>query len=445
VALKLIRSGVLAGDDELRRFQNEAEAVAMLDHPGIVPVYEVGEHEGQRYFSMKLIPSGNLGDRLAAYRDDPKAAATLLAEAAEAVHHAHVRGILHRDLKPANILVDDEGHPHITDFGLAKRVEADTEMTASGAILGTPAYMAPEQALGKRGAITTATDVHGLGAVLYALLTGRAPFVGDSVVDTLTQVKEQPPKPPRKVNAKVPRDLEIICLKCLEKDPRRRYASAQALADDVRAWLEDRPIAARPVGALERAALFVRRRPALATVYGLTAVVLILAGFGGSLAWLWREAVMAQRGEASARAEADRQREKLARFEYGRTMQVALQEWREKNPTAARALLESTRPDFRGWEWRYVSRLADSEGTEAVTLNASRGGVPSASLSPDGMRIVTTGGDLTARVSDATTGAETLILKGHADAVGFAAFSPDGSRIVTASRDRTARVWDALR
>ena len=193
VALKMIRAGVLAGDDELRRFQNEAEAVALLDHPGIVPVYEIGEHDGQKYFSMKLVRGGSLAERLATYKDDPKAAASLLVEVAEAVHHAHMRGILHRDLKPANILIDAEGHGHITDFGLAKRVEADAEMTASGAVLGTPAYMAPEQATGRRGAITTATDVHGLGSVLYALLTGQAPFAGDSVVDTLAMVKEQPP------------------------------------------------------------------------------------------------------------------------------------------------------------------------------------------------------------------------------------------------------------
>src|SRR5262249_8415012 len=153
--------------------------------PGVVPVYEVGEHDGQRYFSMKLVQGGNLTDRLAAYRDDPRAAAVLLADVAEAVHHAHMRGILHRDLKPANILVDEQGRPHVTDFGLAKRVGSDVEMTATGAILGTPAYMAPEQAAGRRGAITTATDVYGLGTILYALLTGRAPFGGDSVMDTL--------------------------------------------------------------------------------------------------------------------------------------------------------------------------------------------------------------------------------------------------------------------
>ncbi len=251
VALKMLRAGVLAGDDELRRFQNEAEAVALLDHPGIVPIYEIGEDDGQKYFSMKLIRGGSLTERLATYKDDPKAAACLLAEVAEGMHHAHMRGILHRDLKPANILIDAEGRGHITDFGLAKRVEADAEMTASGAILGTPAYMAPEQATGRRGAITTATDVYGLGSVLYALLTGQAPFSGDSVVDTLTMVKERPPQPPRKLNARVPRDLEVICLKCLEKDPRRRYLSAQAVSEEPAGLAGEPPdpgAAGRPVG-----------------------------------------------------------------------------------------------------------------------------------------------------------------------------------------------------
>jgi len=278
VALKMIKAGVLADDAELRRFQNEAEAVAQLDHAGIVPVYEVGEHDSQKYFSMKLIEGGNLADRLAVYHDDPRAAATLLAEAAEAVHHAHLRGILHRDLKPANILVDDQGHPHITDFGLAKRVEADVEMTASGAILGTPAYMSPEQASGRRDTITTATDVYGLGAILYALLTGKAPFGGESLVDTLQAVKERPPESPRKRNAGVPRDLETICLKCLAKDPRRRYASAHALADDLHAWLDSRPIAARRVGPTERAWLWCKRKPAVAAL----AASVLLAVFGGT-------------------------------------------------------------------------------------------------------------------------------------------------------------------
>ena len=229
VALKMVKAGLLAGDDELRRFRNEAEAVAMLDHPGVVPVFEVGEHAGSGpYFSMKLVAGGSPGVAARSLtKGDPKAAATLAAGVAEAVARAHMRGILHRDLKPANILVDEEGQPHVTDFGLAKLVRSDVEMTASGAILGTPAYMAPEQAAGKRGGVTTATDVYGLGSILYALLTGKAPFGGDSVAETLDAVRHITPEPPRRLDARVPRDLETICLKCLEKDPRRRYATAR--------------------------------------------------------------------------------------------------------------------------------------------------------------------------------------------------------------------------
>ena len=277
VALKMIKAGVLADDAELRRFQNEAEAVAVLDHAGIVPVYEVGEHDGQRYFSMKLVEGGSLADELASFKNNLKAAATLLAETAEAIHHAHMRGILHRDLKPANILVDSEAHPHVTDFGLAKMIESDVELTQSGAIMGTPAYMSPEQAGGRRGTITTATDVYGLGAILYALLTGEAPFGGESLIETLDAVRTRPPEPPRKRSASTPRDLETICLKCLEKDPRRRYASAQALADDLHAWLNLRPISARRVGTTERAWLWCKRKPVVAA---LAASVLLAALLG---------------------------------------------------------------------------------------------------------------------------------------------------------------------
>ena len=244
VALKMIKATRFASADELRRFQNEAEAVARLDHPNIVPIFEIGQFEDQHYFSMKLVGGESLDKRLKDYAADFKGAARLVATAASAILHAHQRGILHRDLKPANILLDSDGQPHVTDFGLAKRVEGDSELTRSGAILGTPAYMAREQASGRRGSVTTSTDVYGLGAILYALLTGRAPFGGTTVMDTLEQVRERPPESPRKLNPRVPRDLDVICLKCLEKDPRRRYASADALAEDLRRWLAGEPIEA---------------------------------------------------------------------------------------------------------------------------------------------------------------------------------------------------------
>lgn len=320
VALKMLRAGLLADADELRRFKNEAEAAATLDHPGIVPVHEVGEHEGQRYFSMKLVEGGSLVPLLPQYQDDPRAAARLVMEAAEAVAHAHARGILHRDLKPANVLVDDAGHPHVTDFGLAKRVDdVDGEQTASGAILGTPAYMSPEQASGRRGSITTATDVYGLGAILYALLTGRAPFGGESVVETLEAVRERAPEPPTRVNAKAPRDLETICLKCLAKEPRRRYATAQAVADDLRAWLESRPIAARRVGVGERAWLWCKRRPAVAALSGAT-VLAIVGGAGATIA-------VQARGAADLRRQLDATR--VAEAEANRWLDRAMEAIRD--------------------------------------------------------------------------------------------------------------------
>ncbi len=391
VALKMLRAGVLAGDDELRRFQNEAEAVALLDHPGIVPIYEIGEDDGQKYFSMKLVRGGSLAERLATYKDDPKAAASLLADVAEAVHHAHMRGILHRDLKPANILIDTEGHVQITDFGLAKRVEADAEMTASGAILGTPSYMAPEQAAGRRGSITTATDVYGLGSVLYALLTGQAPFAGDSVVDTLTMVKEQPPQPPRKLNARVPRDLEVICLKCLEKDPRRRYLSAQAVAEDLRAWLEDRPILARPAGPLEKSVKWARRRPAIAALSALVVLVALL-GMGGILSQ-WREAVVARRAaveraraEAEARAEATQLAANLQGETYSLALALAQREWEAANIAQVQRRLDLCAPLLRGWEWdrlRHICHL-DERTIPALGNHASSDYL---SWSPDGTRL----------------------------------------------------------
>jgi serine/threonine-protein kinase len=286
VALKMLRTDRLVSAADRQRFQAEAEAVAALDHPHLVPIYEVGELEGQTYFTMKLVNGGNLAQRLQDFLADDRAAAQLLVQFARAVHHAHQRGVLHRDLKPSNILLDSDGLPYVTDFGLAKRLESGADLTQSGAIVGTPGFMAPEQAAGKKGTVTTAADVYGLGAVLYALLTGRPPFTGETPLDTLTKVRDQEAEPPSKNNPRVHRDLEAICLKCLDKEPRRRYASAEALAEDLERWLGGEPIQARRLSRPVRLARWGwRHKPLVAAAAALLAVVLV----GGATLWGWQQ------------------------------------------------------------------------------------------------------------------------------------------------------------
>jgi eukaryotic-like serine/threonine-protein kinase len=281
VAVKTILAGRLASPGDVQRFLTEAENVAGLDHPHIVPIYEVGEHAGQHYFSMRLIEGGNLAEQVDCFVGNGPAAARLMATVAEAVHHAHQRGILHRDLKPRNILLDSLGQPHVTDFGLARRVEGKGAQTETGVFFGTPSYVAPEQAAGQTKRLCTATDVYALGAVFYELLTGRPPFKGDTALETLRQVQHEEPLPPSRLKPGMPRDLETICLKCLQKEPQQRYASAQELADDLRRFLDGEPIRARPVGRVERAAKWVKRNPVLAAL--LAVVVFAAAGLGGAL------------------------------------------------------------------------------------------------------------------------------------------------------------------
>src|SRR5271165_6780868 len=233
VALKMILAGQLANDTDVKRFYTEAEAAANLDHPGIVPIFEVGQHEGQHYFSMGFVEGQSLAQRLADGPLPPREAAELIAKVAQAIEFAHQRGVNHRDLKPANILLDRNDNPRVTDFGLAKKLQTDSGLTGSGQIMGTPSYMPPEQAGGHRGEVGPEADVYALGATLYALVTGRPPFQAAAPMDTVIQVISDEPVPPRRLNASIPLDLETICLKCLEKDPRRRYGSARALAEEL--------------------------------------------------------------------------------------------------------------------------------------------------------------------------------------------------------------------
>jgi uncharacterized protein (DUF2267 family)/predicted Ser/Thr protein kinase len=276
VAVKLILAGEFAGGNDVRRFRAEAEAAANLDHPYILPIYEVGEHAGQQYFSMKLVSGGSLSQHLAqSPRPAIRGLVEVMGKVARAVHYAHQSGILHRDLKPGNILLDADGTPYVTDFGLAKKVDAPSELTQSGALVGTPSYMPPEQARGEKR-VTTAADVYSLGAILYEMLTGRPPFRSATVLDTVLQVIDREPDPPRAVNLAADRDLSVIALKCLNKDTVRRYPSAAALADDLDRWANGEPILARPVGRLERGWRWCRRNPVVAALSA--AVGLLLLG-----------------------------------------------------------------------------------------------------------------------------------------------------------------------
>src|SRR5437868_718783 len=262
VALKVIGLGEWATKAHLKRFRLEAEAAASLDHPGIVPIHEVGERDGSCYFSMKLVEGGQLDEVVRHEQMSIRRAVELIAKVSRTVHYAHEHGILHRDIKPGNILLDKTGEPHLTDFGLARLVESESTVTRTLEVLGTPSYMAPEQAVGNNAQLTSATDVYGLGAVLYQLLTGHPPFTGGTTYETIRLVLDTEPRQPRLWRPKVDRDLSTICLKCLEKDPKRRYASALALAEDLEHWLKHEPIRARRTGIVVRGSKWVRRNPA---------------------------------------------------------------------------------------------------------------------------------------------------------------------------------------
>ena len=280
VALKMILAGRLATAEEVRRFRLEAEEASHLDHPGIVPIYHIGEHAGQHYFTMKFIEGGTLRYQDPGRKSDEARIAKLIASVAQAVHEAHRHGILHRDIKPSNILIDTDGRPHVTDFGLAKQLDRPSGQTRSGDIVGTPQYMSPEQAASRKD-LTTATDIYSVGAVLYYLLTGRPPFDSRSTMETLLLVLEKDPVPPQKINPRLDRDLETICLTCLNKDPQRRYSSAAALAQDLERYLAGEPIHARRISRIMRARKWIRRRPMVAALAAVLSIGAMMLASGG--------------------------------------------------------------------------------------------------------------------------------------------------------------------
>lgn len=382
VALKMVASPVLAGEAAARRFRAEVEAMAALDHPHLMPVYECGEVDGQAFYTMKIVEGGHLSARLRD-KDWPQAEKVrLLVKVARAVDYAHRHGVLHRDLKPANIMVDAAGEPYVSDFGLARRLEGDSSLTLSGAALGTPEYMAPEQAGGQSGRVSTAADIYSLGAILYEMLAGRPPFRGGTPLETMRQVMEQEPLPPSTVVRTADRDLETITLKCLAKEPSRRYSTVAAFADDLERWLRHEPITARRPGAVERTAKWVRRHPALASVLALS-----LTGAAAFLWQAWREEQRvklerdrAEAGWATARArhyaaDMDAVADALERGDYG----------------VAAAKLEAHRESLhRGLEWDIYQRAL--AGTQARLLQAS-GPVRQLAWSADGALLAAASAD----------------------------------------------------
>lgn len=352
VALKMILAGELAGEEEVKRFKSEAESAAQLDHPGIVPIFEIGEFTGQHYFSMGFVEGESLADRLRDGPLPPREAAELLAKICEAVAYAHDKGVIHRDLKPANVLIDETNTPRVTDFGLAKRVGGDSELTKTGQILGTPAYMPPEQAAGKLDEIGAPADVYALGAVLYAMLTGRPPFQAASPMDTLLQVLDKEPIATRVLNDSVPIDLETICLKCLEKDARNRYASADELASELHRFRNGEPIRARPISIPNRLWRWCKRRKLVAASAGIAMAATIIGFVGITTFWV--------------RAEEESRRAKLASENETKAREQADQQLLVAQGALARSLIEKVRGEFQktepGYRWRAIDLIKKSEG-----------------------------------------------------------------------------------
>jgi eukaryotic-like serine/threonine-protein kinase len=443
-ALKMILSAEHASRAELCRFQSEAEAVGQLRHPNIVQIYEVDEADGNPYFALEFVEGGTLSTRISRQPLPTRQAAELIEALARGIHVAHQAGILHRDLKPGNILLTLDEVPKIADFGLAKRMDDDSaHNTGTGSILGTPAYMAPEQAEGKNRGLGPGVDIYALGSVLYHMLTGRPPFVGETVLDTLQHVKYDDPIPPGRLRPRVPRDLEIICLKCLQKEPRKRYASAEDLADDLGRYLRHEPIRARSTGALERSWKWVRRQPVFAALLA-TLFLVIVGGFFVVLR-LWmraeklRDWALEEMNESKIHEQRTTTRlNDAARDLYVAQMHLAQEALRDADVPQLRKLLDASVPDQRGFEWRYLRDLSTSPGLE---LRRHLRDVRSVAFRPtDGQQSATAGGDGLVVLWDA--GKAARILRGSAVPIGRVVYSKDGKLLATADDSGSIRVWD---
>ena len=496
----MVRAGRFATPSDLQRFRLEAEAAAHLDHPHIVPIHEIGEHEGHHYFSMKLVDGGNLATRVAQYAANPRAAARLVATVARAVHYAHERGILHRDLKPANILLGgpasaslEQRVPLVTDFGLAKRFDGRSavELTQSGLIVGTPGYMAPEQTEGRRESITTAVDVHALGAILFELLTGRPPFRAETMLETLRMIREQEPVRPGSLNSRIDVDLETIVLKCLEKSPVRRYQSAQALAEDLESWLADQPIQARRTPLPYHALKWVRRRPAAAGLVLMAIVGTAICATGTFIANRLRSDIARsglalleekekRRQSESALVESRERKLRGEQDQYFQAIVAADQALNASDPAGAEPLLAASPPHLRNWEWRHLSRRLHSEQltiqghsglvcpdfrpdtnspqcrAESLTgaiwdamassrirrIHGPDGTAYGVAIDRTGLRLATAGSDGQVKIWDISQGKLLHALHGHRGWTAGVSFSADGARLASAGQDAVIRIWD---